>query len=129
MCTAVQDVWRRLNVLMQAIMHSFWSVTCSMAFNRDCLSICLQMQLECLHMQVIATRINTESAICQQHNSNHMSVCHVMLSGAEIRDHAQSRIKAALQDNNHVQKSSINRAAMDVEQRCYNRATESDNAR
>ncbi|KAA6424116.1 MAG: hypothetical protein FRX49_06075 [Trebouxia sp. A1-2] len=47
----------------------------------------------------------------------------------EIRDHAQSRIKAALQDNNHVQKSSINRAAMDVEQRCYNRATESDNAR
>ncbi|DBB01419.1 TPA: hypothetical protein ACH3X1_000083 [Trebouxia sp. C0004] len=47
----------------------------------------------------------------------------------EIRDHAQSRVEAALQGNNNVQKASISRAAMDVEQRCYNRATESDNTR
>ncbi len=52
-----------------------------------------------------------------------------MLNHAEIRDHAQSKVEAALQDNNYVQKASISRAAMDIEQRCYDRATKSDNAR
>lgn len=47
----------------------------------------------------------------------------------EIRDHARSKVEAALQNNNYVQNCSISRAAMDVEQHCYNRATESDNAR
>ena len=54
---------------------------------------------------------------------------HRMLNNAEIRDHARSKVEAALQNNNYVQNCSISRAAMDVEQHCYNRATESDNAR
>ncbi len=114
---------------MQATMRNPRSVTCIMAFNRECLYICLHMQLEPLHMQVIVTCIILIQPFANNTITCTSLLCHKMLNRAEIRDHAQSRVEAALQDNNHVQKSSISRAAMDIEQRCYNRATETDNAR
>lgn len=116
-------------MLMHASMRSLWVITCNMAFNRDCLPICLQMQFECLHMQVIVTRIILIQPFANNTITLTSLLCHGVLDAAEIRDHAQSRVEAALQENNYVHKASINRAAMDVEQRCYDRATESDNAR
>ena len=116
-------------MLMQASMRNLRSVTCMVAFKRERLHFCLHMQFERLHMQVIVTCIILVQPFANNKITCTSLLCRKMLNRAEIRDHAQSRVEAALQDNNHVQKTSISTAAVEVEQRCYNRATESDNAR
>lgn len=48
---------------------------------------------------------------------------------AEIRDHAKGRIEGALKGNKHVKQPQIPRVAKDIEQHCFDKASESDNTR
>ena len=54
---------------------------------------------------------------------------HVVQHAAEIREHACSRIKDALNSNKHVKEASVSKAAEEVEQQCFDRATKADSAR
>ena len=54
---------------------------------------------------------------------------HVVQRAADIREHACSRIKDALNSNKHVKEASVSKAAEEVEQQCFDRATKADSAR